>query len=157
MRSTLLTWTVLVTMAVATAACGADDDAASVPAAQSEAATTRASADPTTVTGCLRAGEAEATFVLTTAQTVDGLPPTTYHLTGATGVNLQDHVGQRVEVSGVVDEQSHIATRQAAQPAENAGGSGSTGSTPTVQTGTQLSIKRLDVTTIKGLGGACEI
>jgi len=72
-------------------------------------------------------------------------------------VNLQDHVGTRIEVSGVVDQQSQVATRQTAQPADNATGTAGKPGTPTVQTGTQLQIKRLEVTSVKRAAGDCEV
>jgi hypothetical protein len=127
------------------------------PAAATQTETSRPTNQPTTVTGCLRAGDAEGTFVLTTAQTVDGTPAATYHLAGKPDVNLQDHVGRRVEVSGVIDQQSQVTTRQSAQPADNATGTAGKPGTPTVQTGTQLQIKRLDVTAVKRAGGECEL
>jgi len=95
--------------------------------------------------------------VLTTAQTTEGRPAATYHLTGAPGVNLQELIGSRVEVSGVKNEQSRVATRQATQPAANATGTAGKGGTPTVQTGTELSIVHLDVTSVQRAGGECKL
>ena len=134
---------------------GCSRDEPEVPPAQAQSGTTRPANQPTTVTGCLRAGDAADTFVLTTAQTVDGTPAATYHLSGSGGVNLQDHIGKRIEVSGVIDQQSQIATREPSQPADRkaAGTSG----TPTVQTGTQLSIQRLSVSSVKRADGDCEL
>jgi len=146
---------ILMTVAVAAAGCRGRD--AEVPAAQAETATSRPANSPATVTGCLRAGEAENTFVLTTAKTVDGAPTTTYELAGNAGVNLQDHVGHRVEVSGLVNERSQIATRQSPQSADKATGTAGSGANPTVQTGTQLSIQRLDVSSVKRAAGDCEL
>ena len=118
---------------------------------------TQASRQPntaTTVTGCLRAGEAANTFVLTTAATTTGGTPATYELRGTT-VNLEDHVGKRVEVSRIVDSQSQIATRESATPADNATGTAGKPGTPTVQTGTQLLIQRMDVKTVRAMAGDC--
>ncbi|MBA2305167.1 MAG: hypothetical protein H0W08_21410 [Acidobacteria bacterium] len=157
-RSVHLAGTILVAATVAgcgVAGCGREQ--AQTPPAQAQVETTRPGNQPTTVTGCLRAGDADATFVLTTAQSVDGTPTATYHLTGAPGVNLQELVGNRVEVSGVVNGQSQIATRQSSQPAANATGTAGTAGTPTVQTGTELSITRLDVTTVQRAGGECKL
>jgi hypothetical protein len=126
------------------------------PPAQSQTATTQPANQPTTVTGCLRAGEAENTFVLTTAKSVDGQPTATYQLSGSAGVNLLDHIDRRVEVSGVIDQQSQIATREAAQPADKATGTTGSGTSPTVQTATQLSVKRLEVSSVKRVGSDCE-
>ena len=144
----------LITAAVVGTACQNQEPA--VPPAQAQTATTQPANQPTTVTGCLRAGDAENTFVLTTAKTVDGEPTATYQLAGNAEVNLHDHIDRRVEVSGVIDQQSQIATREAAQPAGKPTGTGGTGASPTVQTQTQLSIKRLEVNTVKRVGGDCE-
>ena len=138
-------------VAAAAAACGGTPEA---PPAQSQSSVSRQVNAPTTVTGCLRAGDAANTFVLTTAQSVDGTPAATYHLTGGADINLQQHVGNRVEASGVVEQQSEIATRQPAQPADNAKGTAGSG-TPTVQTGTELSIRRMNVASVKHVGGDC--
>ena len=143
----------LAAAAVVVGACGGDPE---VPPAQTQTAVSRQLNAPTTVTGCLRAGDAANTFVLTTSQSVDGTPPATYHLTSTPDVDLRPHVGSRVEASGVVDAQSQIATREAAKPADNATGTGGSAGTPTVQTGTELAIKRFDVKSIKPLGGDCE-
>jgi hypothetical protein len=142
----------LATAAVA-AACGGDPE---VPPAQSQSSVSQQVNTPATVTGCLRAGDAANTYVLTTSQTEDGRTPATYHLTDRPEMNLRQHVGTRVEATGVIDAQSQIATRESAQPADNASGTAGTG-TPTVQTGTQLSIKRFDVTSIRPVGGECEM
>ena len=126
-----------------------------VPPAESQSAVTRDVERPTLVTGCLKAGEAANTYVLTTSQTADGTPPATYHLTGAADIDLQPHVGRRVEASGIVESQSDIATRSTAQPPDNA--QGTSGSTPSVQTGTALSIRQMDVRSVRAVEGECEI
>ena len=141
---------------IATVAAGAcSRDQTEVPPAQAQSQSVQKTNAPTLVTGCLRAGEATGTFVLTTAQSVDGTTPATYQLHGSGGVNLADHVGQRVEVNGVVREQAQIATRESSQPAAGDKAAGTSG-TPTVQTATQLSIRQLDVTAVKRTGGDCE-
>lgn len=140
-------------VAASAAGCGRSDET-QVPPAQSETQTTQPLNRPTTVTGCLRAGEAENTFVLTTTQTENGVNPATYQLAGSAGVNLQDHVGDRIEVTGTLTEQQHVATTDAPTPADEKA-RGTTG-TPTVQTGTQLAVRRLEVSGVKALGGECE-
>jgi hypothetical protein len=134
------------------AACASEPE---VPPAESQSAVTRDLEKPATVTGCLKAGEAANTYVLTASRTVDGTPPATYHLTGTSDLNLQEHVGSRVEATGVVESQSDIATRSTAQPADNA--QATSGTTPSVQTGTELSIRRMDVTSLRTLDGECEL
>jgi hypothetical protein len=86
---------------------------------------------------------------------VNGEPPATYQLTGAYDLDLQKHVGSRVEATGVVESQSEIATRTPAQPPDNA--QGTSGTTPSVQIGTQLSIRRMDVSSLRPLDGECEL
>lgn len=143
----------LALLTATTLACGGADEP-ETPPVQSSSQTTQPLNRPTTVTGCLRAGDAENTYVLTTTQTENGVNPATYQLAGNAGVNLQDHVGDRVEVSGTLTEQQHVATTEAPTKAdEKARG---TSGTPTVQTGTQLAVRRLEVTGVKALGGECE-
>lgn len=142
--------------AAATGACGREEPEA--PVAQVQSQSVQQANMPTLVTGCLKAGEASDTFVLTTAQSVDGTPAATYQLHGNAGVNLVDHIGKRIEITGTVREHAQIATREPARPAgdkdDKAAG---TAGTPTVQTNTQLSIKQLDVTSVKRAGGDCEL
>lgn len=133
------------------AACGGGEP--QVPPATSETQASRQPNQPTNVTGCLRAGDAADTFVLTT--TGGATPPATYHLTGADSVNLRDHVGKRVEVAGIVEAQSQIATRDAPQPADNATGTAGSPGTPTVQTGTRLNVQRMNVTSLRPTGEDC--
>jgi hypothetical protein len=107
---------------------------------------------PITVTGCLRAGEAENTFVLTTAQAAGAGETATYQLTGLEGVNLRDHVGHQVEVSGTVRSEQDMASRSPDVPATRARG---TSGTPVVRTETELQVKRLEVSVLKPVGGEC--
>jgi hypothetical protein len=139
---------------VASTGIGCSREEPEVPPAQAQTGATRPANQPTTVTGCLRAGEAADTFVLTTAQTVDGTPAATYHLSGSAGVNLADHIGRRIEVSGVIDQKSQIATREPTRPADDK--ATGTAGTPTVQTGTDLAINRLEVSSVRRAGGDCE-
>lgn len=143
----------LALLAATSAACSRGDET-QAPTAQSTTQSTQPLNRPTTVIGCLRAGDAANTFVLTTTQTENGVNPATYQLAGTAGVNLQDHVGRRVEVSGTLTEQQHIATTDAPTRAdEKAQG---TSGTPTVQTGTQLAVRRLEVSGVKAAGGECD-
>lgn len=149
---TRLGLTALFVAAAAAGACGGEEPAA--PPAQSQAQTVQKPNVPTLVTGCLRSGEGTNTFVLTSSLTTDGTTPATYQLNGDGGVNLADHVGKRVEVNGVLREQAQIATSESKQPAEERA-KGTTG-TPSVQTATQVSIRQLDVTSVKSAGADCE-
>ena len=137
-------------------ACGGGEDK-EAPPATTQTQASRQPNTPTTVTGCLRAGDAANTFVLTTSQTVDGSPPATYELAGQAGVNLQDHIGSRIQVTGVVDSQSQIATSEAPRPADNATGTAGSPGTPTVQTGTRLNVQRLNVTSVTRAEGECQM
>jgi hypothetical protein len=139
-------------VAATSVACDRSDEA-QAPPAQSATQTAQTLNRPTSVTGCLRAGDAENTFVLTTTQTENGVNPATYQLAGTGGVNLKDHIGARVEVTGVLTEQQHVATTDAPTRAEDK--ARGTSGTPTVQTGTQLAVRRLEVTGVKAAGGEC--
>src|SRR5436853_4351610 len=57
---------------------------------------------PTTVSGCLRRGVAENTFVLTESRAAGGSETATYQLMGRETPTLQQYVGQNVEVSGTL-------------------------------------------------------
>ena len=142
-----------VVVSAAAVACGGQETEA--PPATTETQASSQPNTPTTVTGCLRAGDAADTFVLTTSQTSDASRAATYELAGQTAVNLQDHVGRRIQVTGIVESQSQIATREAARPADNATGTAGTPGTPTVQTGTQLNVRRLNVTSVRAAEGEC--
>ena len=142
----------LIAAACAAGACSREPDA---PVAQSQTQSTQQLNTPATLTGCLRAGEAANTFVLTaSATTNDGSVPATYQLDGADSANLGDHVGKRVEVTGVIAEQQHVATTEPAKPADDKA-TGTTG-TPTVQTGTQLALRRVTVKAVRPVAGSCE-
>ncbi len=145
----------LIALFIAVAAAGAcSREEPAAPPAQAQTQTVQQPNVPTLVTGCLRAGEATNTFVLTSSQAVDGSTPATYQLNGSAGVNLADHVGKRIEVYGVLREQAQITTNETKQPAEDR--AKGTSGTPSVQTSTQVSIRQLDVTAVKSAGGDCE-
>jgi hypothetical protein len=107
-----------------------------------------------TVTGCLRAGDASDTFVLTASETKDGVTPATYLLVPNSSVNLRENVGNRVEVSGVLSTQQQVSTTTPATAPRNKP-TGTSG-TPTVQTQTQLDMRRLDVSSVNRLGDGCD-
>lgn len=157
-RHSLLSALFATTLAFGLAACGGDDDAA-VPVAQSQTETPVQTANvPVTVSGCLRAGEAANTFVLTASQAPDTptapVQSATYHLFAVDDLDLRSQVGRRVEISGRLRAQQAIASRTPTRPAdERAAG---TSGTPTVSTTTELAIKEVDVNAIKPLGESCE-
>ena len=69
-------------------------------------------------------------------------------------MNLRDHIGRQVEVSGILNAQQRIATRSTTDPAPTATG---TAGTPEVSTTTQLDIKRLDVQRVRPVGDECAV
>jgi hypothetical protein len=124
-----------------------------VPPAEVQSQVAQPANQPIAVRGCLKAGEASDTFVLTAARSEGSNETATYVLVGKEGVNLRDHIGRQVEVNGVVRAEQEMASRSGAQPADKATG---TAGTPTVQTRTQVELKRLDVSAIKPTGDRCE-
>ena len=130
-------------------ASGCNRGDSSTPVAESQTTTPeRATNQPMTVAGCLRAGEAADTYVLTTSGTVVA----TYNLVGDEGVNLRDHVGKQIEVEGVLTAQQETATRAAAPADDRA--TGTTG-TPAVETRTAVDIRRLEVRTVRPTANDC--
>ena len=126
------------------------------PAAQTQTQTPVQSMNvPESVTGCLRAGDAAGTFVLTTTRAEEGTTPTTYQLTATTGVNLQDHVGHRVAVDGMVTQQQTSTTTSARAPATDEA-RGTSGATPQVQTSATLQLRQMEVRNIARASGDCE-
>src|SRR5437588_11788806 len=65
---------------------------------------------PSPVSGCLRAGFAENTFVLHTRKADGSTETVTYQLTTGPGVELRGLAGQQVEVSGTVESEQTVAT-----------------------------------------------
>ena len=108
---------------------------------------------PMTATGCLRAGEAADTFVLTTARTTEGETTATYQLLGGPSDQLRDQVGRRVEVTGILNTQQEVESLSTTERSRRAKG---TSGTPTVSTTTSVDVRRLDVQSIRPLGDRCE-
>ena len=161
-RHPMLSATLLASALAATfvsAACRGEEETVP-PVAQSQTATpVQETNKPVTVTGCLRAGEATGTFVLTASKTAEGQTTTagqtaTYQLHGAENVDMRSHVGKLVEVSGIVRSQQAIASRSPTTPADQRA-TGTSG-TPTVQTSTEVALSELDVKAVKPLGENCE-
>lgn len=152
MRNYVLTAAVL---AAATIVTGCSREEAQPPAAQVQSQTaTQPLNTPESVTGCLRAGDAADTYVLTTSQTEDGRAPATYQVIGTAGVNLGEHVGHRVAISGTVREQQTATTATTAAPATDK--PQGTSGTPNVQTTATLQVRRMDVSSISRAAGDCE-
>ena len=148
--NTAMALCVTVSFAVAASACSRKDKTA--PVAESGVQTSATGANiPATVLGCLRAGEASDTFVLTTA----GEQPVTYHLVGGEGETLRDHVGRQLEVTGKITEEQRTATRSTSTAAAENQPRGTVG-TAQVQTQTQVNVRRLEVTSVKPTGIECK-
>jgi hypothetical protein len=138
---------------LASAGCSRE---AETPAAEVQSRTpAQQSNQPVTVRGCLRAGEATDTFVLTASRAENQQEQTaTYQLVGREGVDFKSNVGRQVEVSGIVNTEQRIANRSAISPAD--GKATGTAGTPTVQTTTTVDMKQLDVTALRALAEQCE-
>jgi hypothetical protein len=140
---------------IAVAAVGCSRNESSPPPAQVQSQSTLPANSPTTVTGCLKAGDAPASYVITTARTEGGTETATYQLMGNVGANLADHIGQQVEATGVIRQTHELASTERARPAETEGTSGTAGK-PVVETRTEVDIKRLEVSAVNPLGSRCE-
>jgi hypothetical protein len=142
--------TVVLALSVAVLAVGCTSKS-TVPDAQ-QTSGVQPRMDQTTISGCLRSGDADGTFVLT-SQAAESAKAATYHLTGNDRVNLRDYVGQQVEVSGVVRSEQEVTSSSGATPEKAAKG---TSGTPTVETKTDLDVRQLDVNTVRPTGSKCE-
>jgi hypothetical protein len=143
--------------AAASGACGRDEQPTPVTEVQSQAS--QPTNRPMTATGCLIAGEAANTFVLTAAQT-EGSPETaTYQLVAGPQADLRSQVGQRVKVSGTMELREAAVAQTVATPApkegEPATGTAGAAGKPTVQTRTDVAINRLTVDSMTPLGEKC--
>jgi len=108
---------------------------------------------PVAVTGCVRSGLADNTYVLMASQTNGGATDTaTYQLTGGDDLNLRQYVGQKVNITGTVRAEQEVASKGVATEQKPAKG---TSGTPIVDTKTELDLKRLRVTTITPSSGHC--
>ena len=156
-RHQILTSLVLsagVAASIASGACNRNDE----PKAVAESQTQRAERAnmPVNAVGCLKAGDAEGTFVLTAARTEGSADTATYQLVGDQAATLKDHVGHRVQITGTVEAAQELATRTTAvaKPAEHPTG---TAGTPKVETRTEIDLKRVSVATVKPLAEKCDL
>jgi hypothetical protein len=153
-NSTSPIFAAIILSAAASGACNRQPEKMTT-AAESQAQSAKPTNMPMTVAGCVKAGEAPDTFVLTTAR-AEGAPTdaATYELVGDQIAGLRDHIGRRAEISGTVQAQQEIASSSTAKPAdERATG---TSGTPTVQTRAEIEIKRLSVASVKPLDEKCD-
>lgn len=107
---------------------------------------------PITVSGCLRGGAVENSFVLTSVQQQGTVGTATYQLEGKPGVDFRDHMGQQVRVTGTLGTETDVDARGpvAAEPKAK----GTTG-TPAVQTDTDLQVRTLHVDSLTPSGSSC--
>jgi hypothetical protein len=139
---------------LALSACGGSDESTTVSEAQSQ--TAQSTNQVVTVAGCLKAGDAENTYVLTAARSAGSEDAATYQLEGSAMADLQDRVGERVEVTGTMNAAQEIASRTTAVPDEDERPTGTSG-TPKVVTKTEVDIKRMSVSSVKPLAEECEL
>jgi hypothetical protein len=134
---------IAVTMAVS--ACNREEAGPEV-----QTTTAAARAESISVRGCLKAGLAENTFVLTTTETGPQAETATYQLNGP-GVNFADYVGQQVEVAGTLRAEQQAASSGVDVVERPKGTSG----TPTIETTTELTVKQVSVDSITPSGQRC--
>jgi hypothetical protein len=115
-----------------------------------------AESQPITVSGCLRGGElADASWVLIAKPSATGgatSPPVTYQLIGGDTAALRDNVGRQVEISGTIQAEQQVSSSGEAVEKRAKGTTG----TPTVETKTDVDIKRLAVSTVSPKGTRCQ-
>src|SRR6266550_2102249 len=103
------------------------------PAPQIQTTSAQPSAQPVTVTGCLRSGMfADSTWVLNSPSSgsAAGGTPVTYQLIGGDSAVLQQNAGRKVEVSGTVETEQRTASSSGKIPEHRAAG---TSGTPSVE------------------------
>ena len=141
-------------MAAGVTACNRSEDTRPVTEVQTQ--TAQPTNQPVTVAGCLKAGEAADTYILTTARSGGSGETATYQLVGNQAGTMKDHVGHRVEVNGTIVAEQEIASTASALPADKERATGTAG-TPKVQTKTEIEIRRLSVASVKPLDDKCEM
>jgi len=109
--------------------------------------------EETKATGCLKSGLADNTLVLTASKDQGALETATFQLTGPERLGLRDYVGQKVEVAGTIQSEQELTSL--GQATEQKAAKGTSG-TPTVETKSEVNIKRLSVTTVTPTGIRCD-
>jgi hypothetical protein len=140
------------TLAMAGAACSKSKS--EVPSETQVAGDVRTPGAPMTVAGCLRAGNLADTYVLTQDAANTGAADTAnYQLVGTDVAELGKHIGERVQVTGVLASQQEVASRSTPKQEKPTGTAGK----PTVQTETQLDIRTLQVQSVNPQGQKCDM
>jgi hypothetical protein len=106
---------------------------------------------PTAVEGCLRAGVANNTFVLTASRAEGAGDAGTYELTGPESLNMRAHLGQQVQVEGTVRAAEEVASTSGTARRSAPG----VPETPVVETLTKVEVRRLAVSAIRPLRKPC--
>jgi hypothetical protein len=110
-------------------------------------------AQPISVIGCLKHGAlAENTLVLLVSKADGSGGTATYDLVARPDLNAEDHVGKQVEVTGTMRSREEVASTSGAVAETPAKG---TSGTPTVETKTDLDVRRIDVAKVTPTGGSC--
>jgi hypothetical protein len=132
-------------------ACGGNGE--EVPALEQQSVTAPQETQlPRVVRGCLGAGGTDGTYVLAAGADDTGADAATYQLEGELG-SLAEHIGRRVEVSGTVVSSQVARSRGAVMPAEDEP-TGTSG-TPTVQSTTEVEVRRLQVDSVTPVDADC--
>jgi hypothetical protein len=153
----------IVSASVAGGACRrAPEPEGTPPAAELQSEALYRTDRPITVAGCVKAGEAANTFVLTAARAEGAAETRTYQLITVHNLDLRDqlrdHVGEMVQVDGTLSARQAAVTQTIAEPAEagNDQPPDAVGQ-PLVQTRTDLQIDNVRVDSVKPLGEACGV
>ena len=144
--------TAIVTAGITLALCACNRQKSTAPELQTTSGV-QPKMEPTTVTGCLKSGLADNTFVLTASKGEGAIETATFELTGPERLGLRNYIGQKVEISGTIESEQELTSL--GQATEQKAAKGTSG-TPTVETKSQVDIKRLSVTTVTPTGTRCE-
>ena len=146
-----ITGTAVVAAAIALAGAGCSKDENRAPELATKTAEQTVN-QPKTISGCLHPGAATNTFVLTAAESEGATSTATYELIPKPGMDLHAYAGQDVEASGVLLTRQEVATsgKVEAEPAKGATG------TPTIETRTELDVRKFEVESVKSTGNRCD-
>jgi hypothetical protein len=147
-----IAWTMTTTIASVALAFSGCNRKPAAPEVQTTAGVQR-NGDPVQLTGCLKRGViADDTFVLLVSQKDGSGGTATYDLIMAPDIDVRDQVGQQVEVKGTLEAEQVASSEGAAREQAAKGTSG----TPTVETKTDLDVRRVNATSVKPMGAACQ-
>jgi hypothetical protein len=139
-------------VAAAALAAGACGKKPSPPETQTTSGV-QAQAQPVSVIGCLKRGAlAENTLVLLSSQADASGGTATYELVSRPELNAEDNVGKQVEVTGTLRSREEVASTSGTVAERAAKG---TSGTPTVETKSDVDIRRINVTKVTPTGGSC--